>query len=127
MEKHASLRVLIVDDNPDDFELMSSLLRSIAQRVESERVETAAQMAAALERGPWDAVLVDWLMPQFDAPAALALLRAIPGAPPCIVVSGIPGESVAVTSIKLGAADFVRKDEMQQLPFALERELAFRK
>ncbi len=127
MVKRASLRVLIVDDSENDSILIASALRAIADHIEAERVETAPQMRAALERGAWDAVLVDWVMPCFDAPAALELLREMRPGQLCIVVSGIPGESAAVSAIKLGAADFIRKDEMRQLPIALERELEFRR
>lgn len=126
MKRRECLRVLIVDDSEDDFDLITRALHTLAERIESHRVETARQMQAALAE-PWDVVLVDWVLPQFDAPAALGLLAEVRPGQLCIVVSGIPGEAAAVTAIKLGAADFIRKDELGQLPLALERELEFQR
>lgn len=121
------LRVLVVDDNPDDYELMRRLLARLASRVEAQRVENGEDMRLALEREPWDLVLVDWIMPRFDAPGALSLLRQFSAPPPCIVVSGMPGEANAVTAIKLGARDFIPKHSLASLCQAVERELLFGK
>jgi CheY-like chemotaxis protein len=43
--------------------------------VESERVETAAGMRAALMRQPWDLIICDFSLPRFSAPRALELLK----------------------------------------------------
>lgn len=118
--------MLIVDDSENDFVLIQTALRSVATRVEAKRVETEAQMRDAMKQGTWDIVLVDWVLPQFDAPSALSLLRSWFSAPPCIVVSGMPGEALAVTSIKLGAADFIPKNDLGYLSAAVARELVLR-
>lgn len=122
-QKRDCLRVLIVDDNENDAILIARALRSLANQIETERVESETEMLAALERNRWDAVLMDWVIPKFDAPAALAVLRRLNCKLPCIVVSGMPGESVAVMAIKLGAGDFVPKNALNDLPVVLGREL----
>src|SRR5207253_2319271 len=69
------LRVLIVEDRPDDEELILLALRRGGYDVVHERVESAAAMSAALARESWDVVLSDYSMPRFSGPAALELLR----------------------------------------------------
>ena len=69
----SQLRVLIVDDSPDDFELLLRELRRGGYQPEARRVDTAADFAAAL-RAPWDIILSDYSMPQFSLFAALEIL-----------------------------------------------------
>jgi PAS domain S-box-containing protein len=117
------LRVLIVEDVPDDAELLVLELRRAGYDPVSERVETAAGMRAALERGGWDFILSDNSLPQFDAAAALRLLRELDVDLPFIVVSGSIGEDVAVALMKAGAHDYLLKGHLARLGAAVEREL----
>lgn len=121
-----TLRVLVVDDSEDDFDLIRRALSRAFPDCHASRVETRAAMRDALAEGALDVVIVDWILPQFDAPAALELLCELSPRPVCIVVSGARGEQRAVTALKLGARDFLLKDELDQLAGVLERELAFR-
>ena len=68
------LRVLVIEDVPDDAELMLRELRRAGYDPTAERVESDAAMRAALAAGPWDAVLSDNSLPRFSAAAALKLL-----------------------------------------------------
>src|SRR5260370_13761473 len=81
-------------------------------------------MRAALERQPWDVVLSDYVMPGFDALAALALLKEHSPGVPFIVVSGSVGEDTAVAAMKAGATDYLMKDRLQRLAPAVTRVLA---
>ncbi len=60
-------RVLSVEDSATDAKLIVHELRRGGRDIESERVETAEAMRAALARAPWDVVLSDWSMPRFTA------------------------------------------------------------
>lgn len=120
-----ALRVLVVDDNADDFELMLLQLRRAGFEPIAQRVETADEMRDALAMS-WHVVLVDWCLPRFDAPSALEMLAQLRQPPPCIVVSGVGGEDKAVLAVKLGACDFVRKDRLERLPEAVRAELLVR-
>jgi len=71
------LRVLVIEDTPDDAELMMLALRRGGIDPAWERVETAAGLRAALANGPWDAVLSDYALPEFGAGAALEIVRAV--------------------------------------------------
>ena len=91
----AVLRALIIDDAPDDAELMARCLQRAGSLVHFERVETQEAMADALQRGGWDVVLCDYAMPSFSSERALALLAHTQPSLPAIIVSGAIGEEAA--------------------------------
>src|SRR6266536_4267597 len=118
------LRVLFVEDSAADAELMVRALRAGDFEPIQERVETAPELLAALERGPWDVVLSDYYLPSLEAPAALALVRERLPDIPFLVVSGSVGEDTAVAAMKAGATDYLMKDRLQRLAPAVSRVLA---
>src|ERR1051326_1954179 len=118
-----SLRVLLVEDNEVDGELLLRALRKAGYELVFERVDTPDAMKAALGRNLWDLVLADYRMPQFSAPEALALLKESGLDLPFIVVSGAIGETTAVAAMKAGAHDYLMKDNLARLVPAVEREL----
>jgi two-component system sensor histidine kinase UhpB len=118
------LRVLIVEDSDDDAKLILRELKKGGYDPASERVWTADAMDAALARGAWDIILSDYVMPQFSAPAALAVLTANGLDIPFVVVSGAIGEETAVSAMRAGAKDFVMKGDLTRLVPAVTRELA---
>ncbi|MDD2900741.1 MAG: PAS domain S-box protein, partial [Desulfuromonadaceae bacterium] len=81
------------------------------------------EFTAYLNNGGYDLVLADYLVPGFEAPAALALTKAICPGLPFISVSGAVGEEKAVELLKLGATDYILKDRLAKLPLAIERAL----
>jgi PAS domain S-box-containing protein len=117
------LRVLIVEDNPADAELMELELMNGGYAPRVLRVETAPAMQAALEAEGWDLVLSDYLLPHFSGLAALDLLQASKKDIPFILISGTAGEDIAVRSMKAGAQDFFVKGKLALLASAIEREL----
>ncbi len=119
----AGLRALIVDDAPDDAELMAACLERAGWRVLFERVETEEELADALQRGGWDVVLCDHAMPSFSSERALALLARVAPSLPAMIVSGAIGEEAAAAVIRAGAVDFVSKDHLALLPAAVRRAL----
>jgi two-component system, cell cycle sensor histidine kinase and response regulator CckA len=118
-----TLRVLIVEDSESDTGLIVRNLERAGCIAVHERVETAAEMRAALEKHDWDIVISDHSMPRFDALAALKLLQATGRDIPFIVVSGTMGEDTAVAMMKAGAHDYVMKDHLARLIPAVRREL----
>src|SRR5213596_3193080 len=118
-----ALRVLFVEDSAADAELMVRALRAGGFEPVPERVETAPELLAALERGPWDVVLSDYYLPALEAPAALALVRDRLPDIPFLVVSGSVGEDTAVAAMKSGATDYIMKDRLQRLAPAVERAI----
>ena len=118
------LRVLIVEDSAVDTLLIASDLQRGGLDPVFERVETEATFAAALETQPWDLIICDFAMPQFDGPNALAIFRKSALDIPFIVVSGMVGEEAVADMLKTGAHDFVVKGHQTRLVAAVKRELA---
>lgn len=117
------IRVLVVENQEDDAELVIEELRRGGFEPTWGRVDTAEDMQRALREQPWDIVLSDYVMPRFSGENALAVLKETGLDLPFIIVSGSIGEEVAVHSLKLGAQDFFRKDRLKLLGPAVEREL----
>jgi PAS domain S-box-containing protein/putative nucleotidyltransferase with HDIG domain len=116
------LRVLIVEDTPDDAELMLLRLRQEGFQPDWTRVQTEPDYLAALATAP-DLILADWSLPQFSGLRALKLMGAHGLAIPFIIVSGGIGEETAADALHQGADDYVLKDRPQRLGPAVRRAL----
>jgi PAS domain S-box-containing protein len=119
------IRVLILEDRPEDAELMVHELRRSWFAPAYQRMETEADYLAQLKSPP-DVILSDYRMPQLDAPRALELLQALGLDIPFIVVSGAIGEDLAVAMMRQGATDYLLKDRLRRLGPAVRRALAER-
>ena len=117
------IRVLLVEDSPDDAELTMRALRRGGFDPTYARVDTPEAMRAAFAQGTWDLVIADYSMPRFNGLAALKMLRESELDLPFILVSGAVGEDVAVEAMRCGADDYVLKSNLARLPLAAEREL----
>jgi len=117
-----ALQVLLVEDNPDDAELIELELCRNGYLPTITRVETGEEMAAALAGGGWDIVLSDFNLPSFSAERALDTLRASGQDLPFIILSGVVQAEDAVSLLKRGAHDFLNKDALARLAPAIERE-----
>ena len=118
-----SLRVLLVEDSEDDARLLARELWRAGYDLTHERVDTADSLRAALDSHPWDLVIGDYSMPQFNGTEALAILRERGLDVPFICVSGTITEELAVAAMKAGASDYVTKGHLKRLIPAIEREL----
>jgi signal transduction histidine kinase len=117
------LRLLLLEDSPDDELLVLSALRAGNYEPDHVRVFTSEGLQQALKAGPWDLVISDYCMPGFTARDALAIVGASGLDVPFIIVSGTVGEDIAVSAMKAGAHDYVMKDALARLSPSIEREL----
>ncbi len=117
------LQILLIEDNPDDAQLLIREIRQNGYEVEFERVETADAMRIALTQRTWDLIISDYTLPHFNALQALEVLKTSTLDLPFIIVSGTIGEETAVTALKAGAHDFLIKSKYSRLTHAIEREL----
>lgn len=117
------IRVLMVEDSPEDAELITRELRKGGFNLVAERVDTKGDFERALPDFEPDIILSDYHMPSFDGISALAI--AVIEAPdvPFIFVSGAIGEELAIETLKGGATDYVYKDKLNQLAPAVRRAL----
>ncbi|MGD1046812.1 MAG: PAS domain-containing protein [Bacteroidota bacterium] len=119
-----TLNVLIIEDSESDAALIIRKLKKAGYTIHHERVETAEEMKAALAMIAWDIIIADYKLPQFNAPAALTLLKKSDLDIPFIVVSGTIGEETAVELMKAGAHDYLMKDKLIRLVPTVKREIA---
>lgn len=122
--RDSPLRLLLVEDNPDDALLVERVLRRAGFLLNAVCVETAADMSAALARSELpDLIIADYNLPRFSGPAALRLLSATGLDIPFIMTSGAISEETAVESMRAGAKDYVTKQNLARLVPVVDREL----
>jgi PAS domain S-box-containing protein len=118
------LKVLLLEDCPNDASLIEAELVRVGYEPVIERVWTELQMTDALNRNSWDIILSDFAMPSFDGLQGLSILKRSGRDIPFIIVSGTMGEERAVLAIKAGANDYLIKGDLARLGPAIERELS---
>ncbi|MHB8535223.1 MAG: putative bifunctional diguanylate cyclase/phosphodiesterase [Sulfuricaulis sp.] len=122
MEKKI-LRLLIVDDSPDDAELAVATLRKAGYMLKNQRVQDLASMQTALDKGGWDVVLSEYTLPHFGAQLALDLVKRSHLDAPFIVVTRNIRDHDLVKIMQNGAHDVVLKNQSARLAPAVQREL----
>jgi two-component sensor histidine kinase/CheY-like chemotaxis protein len=116
------LRVLLVEDQPADADLMLHELRRAGFELTWCRVETSDSYCASLDPS-LDIILADYRLPQFDALRALRLLQENQLDIPLLIVTGSQSEEAAVECMKEGASDYLLKDRLTRLGPAVSRAL----
>lgn len=119
----SQIRILLIEDNEDDAELLKLKLKKSGLNVYSETVMDGDAMTAALDKQSWDAIISDFQLPAFNALAALEIVKKRNLDIPFIIVSGTIGEETAVKAMKAGAHDYVMKGNLTRLIPALDREI----
>ncbi|GAB3870024.1 response regulator [Dactylosporangium cerinum] len=120
------MRILLLEDNPDDAEMLVFELRRAGFAPVWQRVESGADFQAALEdpAGPPEVILADYSLPQFNALEALHMLRTGGYDIPAIVVSGAMSEESCVDALRHGAVDYLLKDRLSRLGSAVQHALS---
>ncbi|HXB59433.1 MAG TPA: response regulator, partial [Candidatus Acidoferrales bacterium] len=118
-----SLKCLLVEDSEQDAMLLIEALRRGGYHPVFERVQTENDMRLALLEKEWQVIFCDYMMPQFNAPAAFQVFLECDPQIPFIIVSGEIGEDHAVESLKFGADDYVLKRNLNRLVPVLKRSL----
>ena len=117
-------RVLMVEDNASDTELIVRELKRAGMRCDAHRVETAVEFRRELDEYQPHVILSDFSMPKFDGLEALAIAKRSHPEIPFIFVSGTIGEENAVRALQSGAIDYVLKGNLLRLPPAIERAMS---
>jgi PAS domain S-box-containing protein len=120
----APRRLLLLEDNPFDAQLLKRTLSLEWPDCQVVHVNKEAAFAAALDPANLDLILSDYRLPGFDGLHALTLARERCPEVPFLFVSGAIGDEVAVESLKAGATDYVLKDRPARLVPAIRRALA---
>ncbi len=117
------LRILSLEDDPRDTELIQGLLETEGIACEVTRVDTQPAFSASLEGDRFDLILADYTLPSFDGLSALKLATNAHPDVPFIFVSGTLGEEVAIEALKVGATDYVLKTRLSRLAPSILRAL----
>ena len=114
------LKILQLEDDPNDGELAAIQLRKLPCAPIISRVATRADFERALTQS-WDILLLDFRMPGFDGKAALEMALLRRPETPVLVLSGTVNISQAVEALQAGAVDYISKDQFERLPEAVLR------
>ncbi len=117
------LRILHLEDDVRDTELVQAALEAERIPANLTRVETEQDFFSRLNRGSCDLILADYTLPSFDGLSALRIAQQQLPDVPFIFVSGTLGEDVAIEALKTGATDYVLKTRLGRLGPAVTRAL----
>jgi PAS domain S-box-containing protein len=117
------LRILSLEDDPKDAELIHEVLANEGIACSVIRVDTQVAFLASLEEGGIDLILADYSLPSFDGLSALKLALGKCPDVPFIFVSGTLGEDLAVEALKIGATDYILKTRLSRLGPSVLRAL----
>jgi PAS domain S-box-containing protein len=117
------VKILHLEDNLLDRELVAEMLAENGISCEIEYAEDRHTFAAALERGGIDLIISDFSLPSYDGAQALELARQVRENVPFIFFSGTLGEEAAIESLKNGATDYILKQRPGRLVAAVQRAL----
>jgi two-component system cell cycle sensor histidine kinase/response regulator CckA len=112
-------RVLLVEDNPSDADLVEMAIRRAVPDLETRQVQTEAEFLHQLKTFKPDLVISDHKLPQFSGNRALELSRQDNQDRPFLLVTGSIDEETAVEYMKAGATDYLLKDRTARLGAAV--------
>src|SRR5215813_12898939 len=120
---NAPLRILHLEDNIADTELLQATLEAEGIPTRLTRVETAQDFLMTLRKDDVDLVLADYTLPAFDGISALMLAQRHAPDVPFIFVSGTLGEEVATEALEKAErrrAEQALRDSEEQWKAAFE-------
>jgi signal transduction histidine kinase len=119
----STLRILHLEDDPADAEIIQAVLEGEGIVSQVTRVESRDDFVAALESERFDVILADFSLPSFDGLSALKIATQKRPDVPFIFVSGTLGEEVAIEALKIGATDYVLKQRLSRIVSSVRRAL----
>jgi two-component system, cell cycle sensor histidine kinase and response regulator CckA len=121
--KSEGVRILFLEDNLLDYELVSAGLEQEGVRCHIVHAKSQSAFEKAFSEGAFDLVLSDYSVPGYSGLAALKHVRATSELLPFIILSGTLSEEQAVEILKAGATDYIIKGRLNRLAPAIERAL----
>ena len=118
------IQVLFIEDSETDVELALRSLEQGGFEVSWDRVDLEEDLKRVLSASKPQAILSDFSMPRFDGIDALRLSKELAPGVPFIFLSGTIGEERAIEAMRLGATDYVLKNNMRRLVTVVRRALS---
>jgi signal transduction histidine kinase len=114
------ISAIILEDSPADAELITFVIN---ENFNSKLIilDDLDEFKNELSRNKYDLIISDFNLNQFGGLDALVAARAINKEIPFILVTGGINDKVAIDALKMGATDYVLKNNLNKLPFTIER------
>jgi DNA-binding NarL/FixJ family response regulator len=122
-----ALRVLLLEDSAADFELIAHELRRSGMTAVAERVDSKDAFVTGIRDFAPDVVLSDHSLADFDARAALHILRSMSPTTPLLIVTGSIQGDRTVACLRAGAQDLILKSNLSRLPDAITGAITIRR
>lgn len=122
-EAEDNVKILFIEDFEGDYELAKHAISREGMKFESFRVENSKDLVKALHEFNPNIIISDYNLPQLDGLKALKIVQTEKPNIPFIILTGSLNEEIAVGCIKAGASDYIIKDRIKRLPFALKEAL----
>ncbi len=106
------MRLLVVEDNPLDVELLAEYLAADGFACDLSTVPRLAQAERELQEGAFDLILLDLRLPDGEKLEALARVLAAAKAAPIVVLTGLDDERLAHDCLEAGADDYIEKGKL---------------
>ncbi|GAB6283352.1 MAG: hypothetical protein STSR0008_21160 [Ignavibacterium sp.] len=117
------IKILHLEDNPYDSELIKELLNESIFSAEIKVVDNQNDFIQNLQTNNYDIIISDFSLPTFNGKEALLLVKELKPETPFIFLSGTIGEDAAIESLIYGATDYVLKNKPERLIPAIQRAL----
>src|SRR5512140_3791924 len=124
-ERPGVTRILHLEDSPSDAALIQMEIGGTDPPLPAaiRLTDSQREFEAAVKEGDIDLILCDYSLPGYDGEEAIKTARALQPEIPVIVVTGELGEERAVETLKMGATDYVLKDNLRRLVPSIRRAL----
>ena len=119
----SALNLILIEESESDATRVLLALADVGHELQATRVDSPEALVSELGRRRWDVAIADYTLTSMTGEKALAIVREHAGDLPFIFVSGAMGEDVAVEAMRIGAQDYIMKDNLDRLAPAIEREL----
>jgi serine phosphatase RsbU (regulator of sigma subunit) len=121
------LRILYIEDNPDDAGLVELTLRRSGLLFNMLVISSEKQFVKELNDYDPDIILADHSLPGFNSTEAYKIARNHDGEIPFILLTGSVSEEFAVDCLLSGMDDYILKNNLIRLPSSIERIISSKK
>lgn len=123
VQKERPVRVLMVDDDYEDFILVERLLKSCSRRYRVFHIETVEEAEEAVRKGDHDIALIDNHINDSSGLELIRTMRANDAQVPLILLTGSADPTIDLTALEAGAVDYIDKKDLSSR--VLERSIRY--
>lgn len=113
--------ILHLEDQEQDAELVKHVLKGHPWEADINHVKSGEAFEEAIKLHVYDAVLLDFSIPNYDVMQAIETVKQRDPYAPVIIVSGAVGEEAVAKLLSIGLTDYVMKDKLHRLGDVVSR------